>query len=259
MIFLTFDLEEFDLPTEFGNQISFEDQLSLSAIGARKILSLLKEKNVKATFFVTVVFALNNRSIIEDIVADGHEIGSHGWSHSGFEQSDPLRSRLELENITGKKVYGFRMPRLQKVDEQLLLDAGYTYDSSLSPTCIPGRYNNLGKPILPHVKNGLRELPVSVTPFLKFPLFWLAFHLIPSSIFEFLSKWTLRKTGYLNLYFHPWEFLDKSILKKHGLPVYIQYNTGEKMTKRLGSLIKSLSPHALFLCCNDICESISGL
>jgi len=50
MIFLTFDLEEFDIPLEFGGVISFEDQLSLSAIGAKKILELLREKNVKATF-----------------------------------------------------------------------------------------------------------------------------------------------------------------------------------------------------------------
>ncbi|MFD2146790.1 hypothetical protein [Mucilaginibacter antarcticus] len=52
MILLGFDVEEFDMPLEYGKELAFEEQISISTSGTLKILDLLKEAGVKATFFV---------------------------------------------------------------------------------------------------------------------------------------------------------------------------------------------------------------
>ena len=51
MILLSFDIEEFDMPFEYGKEITFENQIAVSARGTAIILDLLKKHNVKATFF----------------------------------------------------------------------------------------------------------------------------------------------------------------------------------------------------------------
>ena len=55
-IFLSFDFEEFDLPQEHGVDIPLEDQIMVSAKGAERLLDILKEESVHATFFVTGAF-----------------------------------------------------------------------------------------------------------------------------------------------------------------------------------------------------------
>lgn len=249
MTLLTFDLEEFDLPLEYGHPIPFEEQLSLSALGTRRIIDLLRETNTRATFFTTVVFAQNHPDLIREIVADGHELASHGWSHSSFSLKDLQSSKLELESIASVEIKGFRMPRLQPVEDNSLLEAGYSYDSSLSPTYIPGRYNNLGTPLTPYCIKGLVELPVSVTPLFRFPLFWLSFHILPFGIYSLLCQWTLKRKKYLNLYFHPWEFLEPATLLKYQLPIYIRYRSGFQMIDRMKKLIQILKKHSEFGTC----------
>ena len=59
MILLSFDIEEFDMPFEYGKTISFEDQMSISIEGTSLILDLLEKHQIKATFFSTVIFAIN--------------------------------------------------------------------------------------------------------------------------------------------------------------------------------------------------------
>jgi len=44
MVLLSFDIEEFDMPFEYGKEIPFEDQLSISTEGTLKILAILKKK-----------------------------------------------------------------------------------------------------------------------------------------------------------------------------------------------------------------------
>ena len=51
MVLLSFDIEEFDMPFEYGKDISFEDQISISVAGCHIILDLLKKHQFKATFF----------------------------------------------------------------------------------------------------------------------------------------------------------------------------------------------------------------
>jgi hypothetical protein len=72
-------IEEFDMPFEYGKTISFEDQMSISIEGTSLILDLLEKHQIKATFFSTVIFAINAPEIIKRIIKDGHEIASHSY------------------------------------------------------------------------------------------------------------------------------------------------------------------------------------
>ena len=235
MILLSFDIEEFDMPLEYNVQIPFEEQLQVSTKGTLAILKILEEQQVKATFYCTANFALNRPHIIRKIAEQGHEIASHGFFHSNFEVKHLAESRKTLEELTGQIVKGYRMARMMPVSEKEIADAGYTYNSSLNPTFLPGRYNNFNKPRTYFYKEGVLQLPASVSPVVRFPLFWLSFHNLPLWLYRTLSKWTLKKDKYLNIYFHPWEFCKIDTYK---FPFYVTRNTDDKMVKRLTSFIK---------------------
>ena len=111
MILLSFDIEEFDMPFEYGKEISFEDQIQISIQGTTAILDILRNNSVKATFFSTVTFALNAPQIMKRIVDEGHEVASHSYYHSDFKVEHLKSSKVKLEEITGQEIVGFRMPR----------------------------------------------------------------------------------------------------------------------------------------------------
>ena len=237
MILLSFDIEEFDMPFEYGKTISFEDQMNISIEGTSLILDLLEKHQVKATFFSTVVFAINAPEIINRIIKDGHEIASHSYYHSDFKIAHLLESKEKLEQITNTKVIGFRMPRMQPVDEKEIFKAGYRYNSSINPTYLPGRYNNFSKPRTYFKQDGVWQIPASVSPIIRFPLFWLSFHNLPIWIYKIICSLTFLKDKYLNIYFHPWEFTDLKDFNRFGFPSYVSKNSGVQMYDRLENLI----------------------
>lgn len=237
MILLSFDIEEFDMPFEYGKTISFADQLAISTAGTEKILSLLKQHDIKATFYCTANYALNKPDVISNIVNGGHEIASHGYYHSDFKVEHLKQSKEALEQLTGTKVLGYRMARMMPVDEQEIFNAGYVYNSSINPTWLPGRYNNFNKPRTWFYQNGVLQLPSSVTPLIRFPLFWLTFHNLPIGLIQWLCKKTYQKDGYLNLYFHPWEFTDLNKPEKYNFPSYVVKNTGDIFVSRIAAFI----------------------
>ena len=93
MIYLSFDIEEFDMPKEYGYDIAFERQIAISREGLTAILNLLKKHNAKATFFSTVVFAQQVPDLIERLLSEGHELASHTYYHSEFENAHLKRSK----------------------------------------------------------------------------------------------------------------------------------------------------------------------
>jgi peptidoglycan/xylan/chitin deacetylase (PgdA/CDA1 family) len=240
MILLSFDIEEFDMPLEYQTDISFDDQIRISIDGTNLILDLLKKHQIKATFFSTVVFAENAPEIIKRVVNEGHELASHTYYHSRFEDEHILQSKLRLEELSGAKVLGFRMPRMYPVKNELLAAAGYTFNSSLNPTYLPGRYNHFKEKRTYFTKENVLQIPASVSPIIRFPLFWLAFHNLPLRIYQYLCAKTHQKDGYLNLYFHPWEFTDLSNKKRFGLPSYVSRNSGLQMEKRMDTFITNM-------------------
>ena len=241
IVALSFDLEEFDLPMEHGADIPLDRQMDISRHGTERILHILGRHNVKATFFSTVNFARHAPELITRIIAGGHELASHGICHTGFAATDPAASRQQLQQLSGKPVAGFRMPRMMRLPEQTIADAGYSYDSSLNPTFIPGRYMNLGTPRRPFMKDGVLQIPTSVTPWVRFPLFWLSCHLLPQRLYRGLVRHTLRHDGYFTTYFHPWEFHDLNTLPPaYRIPPVVRRNSGAGMEERLDKLIAEL-------------------
>ncbi|RKR83254.1 uncharacterized protein DUF3473 [Mucilaginibacter gracilis] len=237
MILLSFDIEEFDMPFEYGKQIDFAQQIAISTEGTNKILAILAQYNIKATFYCTATYALNKPDIIARMVSEGHEIASHGYYHSDFKPEHLKQSKDALEKISGQTVKGYRMARMMPVDEQEIFKAGYQYNSSINPTYLPGRYNNFSKPRTWFYQDGVLQLPSSVSPLVRFPLFWLSFHNLPMGILKWLSKITHRKDGYLNLYFHPWEFTDLKQPEKFGFPGYVSKNSGADFELRISNFI----------------------
>jgi hypothetical protein len=233
-ILLSFDIEEFDIPEEYNQRLTDEEKFEISRQGFDALLELLDRLQIRSTLFVTANFALHYPALIK-FAASKHEIASHGFYHSSFDLADLEKSKKVLEQISDSAVTGFRMARLQKIDENAIATAGYLYNSSMNPTYLPGRYNNFFKKRIAHYAEGmssrrLLSVPVSVTPLIRFPLFWLSFKNFPLPLIKLASRLTLEHDRYLSLYFHPWEFVDLSVFH---LPGYIKKHSGQPMLKRL--------------------------
>lgn len=234
-VLLTFDVEEFDLPLEYGQSISQSRQLEIGKSGLDEVMGLLAPYQAPLTLYTTAFFASQYPESILAL-AQKHEIASHAYHHSQFRPEDYGQSKETLEVICGQPVSGFRMPRLAAVDYELLLAAGYAYDSSLNPTWLPGRYNKLQAPKTLHEQGALTIVPATVSPFLRIPLFWLSFKHFPLPLYLHLLRRSLDVYGYVNLYFHPWEFTDISMFK---LPFYLQKHP-KVMQQKLKGLVETL-------------------
>ena len=251
-ILLSFDFEEFDVPREHGVDIPIEESMRVSRQGALRVLDCLDENGVKATFFCTTHFAQMAPEVMARIVAEGHEVASHGCDHWQPKESDVARSKQILEEMTGVKVTGYRQPRMFPVSDQVLCEAGYVYNSSLNPAFIPGRYMHLRAPRTPFRANGLVQVPASVTPLIRFPLFWLSLHHLPQWLYQRLTRRVLRRDGLFVTYFHPWEFADATTDPAYRLPFVVRRHCGKPMLSRLDALVKYLKQQgATFMTFSD--------
>lgn len=254
-ILLTFDVEEFGLPAEYGISISEEEQMSIGKNGLDAIDEILEDANICCTLFTTANFALRFPKQISEL-SQRHEIASHTFFHSSFKQDDLKDSLVALETITSKKVFGLRMPRMEKISASWIKEAGYKYDSSMNPTWIPGRYNNLSEPRTIYAESGLLKIPVSVSPNFRVPLFWLSFKNFPYPWFRNAALRTLKKDGYLSLYFHPWEFVN---LNGYKIPPMIKRKSGNELIEKLNRLISDLKDEGDFISMNSFVEKKSQL
>jgi len=243
-ILASFDVEEFDLPLEYNHNISIEEQFKVGKDGLDMVMPMLDELQVACTMFTTANFAMQFPEAVQRMAQQYHEIASHTFYHTTFENKDLLASRLKLEEISGKPVTGLRMPRMRSVSVQEVKAAGYQYDSSINPTWIPGRYNNRHLPRTLYTDHDLLRLPASVTPNLRIPLFWLAFKNMPYALFKTLVLQTLKKDGYVCLYFHPWEFIN---INQYPLPGYIKKDSNQILVQKLHKLFTALKQEATFI------------
>jgi peptidoglycan/xylan/chitin deacetylase (PgdA/CDA1 family) len=241
-ILVGFDVEEFDMPLEYNQAISEAEQMDTGFRGLQALLPIIDATGIPCTFYTTAHFANWHPENIRQL-AGQHEIASHTFYHTHFETAHLQESRLQLEAITGLPVYGLRMPRMRDVAMSDVRKAGYSYDSSMNPTWIPGRYNHLNKPRTLYYDQDILRVPASVSPHLRIPLFWLAFKNMPYAIFKKLAIQTLQHDGYLCLYFHPWEFID---ISQYKIPDYTKRWSGEQLQHRLYRLIKDLAKEGDF-------------
>ena len=105
-----------------------------------RILALLAKYSAPASFFVPAVVALLYPDEQRRVVAEGHEIGIHGWIHErnsvlpeAAERDLQMRSADTLEKITGRRPVGIRTPSWDFSPHTLAItrDMGLIYDSSL--------------------------------------------------------------------------------------------------------------------------------
>jgi hypothetical protein len=252
-IILTFDIEEFDLPLEYNCPISEEMQLNITNEGLLLLIDLLNLHNIKATFFITGNFCEKNPVLIRTL-SEKHEIGSHAYYHSRFDEEFIIRSKKILETTSGKQVTGFRMPLLQKIDYDKLRQAGYEYDSSINPAFLPGRYNNLRVSRKPYKisNSGIIELPASVSPGIRVPLFWLSFKNLPFFLYRCFCNSVIRQDQFLHLYFHPWEF---ARIDQFNIPGYIKKPNGDRYIKKFEKLIKYLKNKGEFVTASEFLKN----
>src|SRR5262245_39602044 len=162
-LLLTFDVEEFDWPLDFGHAFSFADQLTATYEGMQRLLPLLDKHAIRGTFFITGAIARAYPQLLRALVDAGHETAVHGLAHEDdYRVMDPaiaverLRTARELvEAAAGRPAPGFRSPLLRLTDPSVLRAAGFSYDASPHPTWVPGRYNGLRWPRSPWREAGI--------------------------------------------------------------------------------------------------------
>ncbi|WP_293729652.1 polysaccharide deacetylase [uncultured Phascolarctobacterium sp.] len=105
--------------------------------GLPRILRLLAEEGLKATFFTTAYTAEIHPEIIQYIAAQGHEIGYHGYLHEvkdTYEEESALMDKVDaiFRKLTGKRPVGVRMPDgiIHDFHKRLWLERGIIYSSN---------------------------------------------------------------------------------------------------------------------------------
>lgn len=95
--------------------ITFDDGPSVFTL---EVLELLKKYNAKATFFCIGKNIETHPEIVKQIIAEGHLVGNHSYSHSkffDFYNAKKITEELQktdslLEKFTSKKINFFRPP-----------------------------------------------------------------------------------------------------------------------------------------------------
>ncbi len=258
---MTIDVEDYFQVSAFAPYISratWHNQPCRVERNVDAILAMLDDRGVHATFFTLGWLAERYPDLIRRIVAQGHELASHGYDHyRATEQSraefleDVTRTKHLLEDIGGVEVKGYRAPSFSIGENNLwalqcLREAGYRYSSSIYPI----RHDHYGMPDAPRFAfhpdegQGLLEVPVTTIRLFnrKLPIGGGGyFRLLPYP----LSRWCMRQVNRSDgqaciFYFHPWE-IDPGQPRIPGISLKTRFrhylNLG-RMETRLRSLLK---------------------
>lgn len=223
---LSVDVEDWFQVGAFENVIDKGDWGSLTDRVERNcdlILQMFADAEVKATFFTLGWVAKRHPELMRRIVAEGHELASHGWDHARVFRMrrdefarDLEMSRKAIEDAAGIAIKGYRAPSFS-IDQRtpwaymILAEQGFTYSSSVAP--------------ITHDHYGWREAP----RFAFRPLPWSDLIEIPVTTAIFagrrlaaggggffrvlpyaFSRWAIRQVNRREgrpavFYFHPWE------------------------------------------------------
>lgn len=213
VVCLTVDLEP-DCPPYMDTWRGMEE-------GAPRLLDLLAEAGVPATFFTTGEAARRHPGTIARLIADGHELACHGMTHAAFPDLDRAAATREVVDSLAilrrhAPITSFRAPYLRFPHRYLdILDAaGLTLDSS------GARYKRADRDAEP--PHGLVRVPASVTSsVLRLPG-WLR------------DRWLLALGSPVVLFVHPWEFVD---LTREKLRLDCRFQTGAPAVSHLRSAI----------------------
>lgn len=219
---LTVDLEDWFHLIDIGDLNRFEDWNSLESrldLILRKILNLFAANKRTATFFVLGWVAETYPHLIELILEQGHEVGSHSYAHlpltshdqNSFEE-DLERSIYFIQKVSGQCPIYYRAPGFSVMKNNCvwffdsLMKYGFVADSSIFPIAgSHGGMPNFGFNDVFEVrsnKGSILELPMSSVKTLNFNLVVSGggyFRLLPRHmIYKFMSS-----SAYNMIYLHP--------------------------------------------------------
>jgi polysaccharide deacetylase family protein (PEP-CTERM system associated) len=224
----------------------------------RRLLDLFEAHRVKATFFVLGWVAERRPDLVGEIAGAGHEVACHGYGHDlvyslgrrGFEQ-DLDRSVAAIEAAAGVRPRGYRAPSFS-IDHrslwafEVLVDRGFTYDSSVYPV----RHPRYGIPSFPRVPRRVRT--AAGEEIREFPMTTLRIlggnigasgggylRLLPLAVVETAFA-RMNGAGHpAVLYVHPWEVdPEQPRLKPKGLGRITHYANLARTEGRLGRLLR---------------------
>jgi polysaccharide deacetylase family protein (PEP-CTERM system associated) len=226
---LTIDVEDWFQVEALKKCISYQEWNSCESrvlSNVLRILEILDENGAKATFFILGWIAERSHRVVIEIEKHGHEIASHGYGHRVvYEQeeieieNDIKKSLAILEELTGRKVIGYRAPNFSITDQSLwayeiLSESGIEYTSSVFPAKHVFQVYGLRQaprfPFVLSLKNGsrIKEFPLSTIKIFgrPMPLGGGAYlRIMP----YWYNKWAINKINREGhpaiVYFHPWE------------------------------------------------------
>lgn len=218
---LTIDFEDWyqglEIPVSEWDR--FEDRIEFSG---RRVLELLAEAGVKATFFILGYVAERHPRLVREIAEAGHEIGTHGYSHTLIYKQHPDLFRAEIgraidavEQAASAKVLGHRAPFFSITEKSLwaldiLAEKGLAYDTSIFPVH-NYRYGIAGAPRWPYELQesgkGMKEFPISTWRVLgqNVPIAGGAYFRILPYLVTRTGLRAVNREGSSVFYLHPWE------------------------------------------------------
>lgn len=255
---ISIDLEEWFCVYNLKEKIkkdAWESMESRVKMNTEKLLDLFDIYDTKATFFVLGWVAERYPDLITEIEYRGHEIATHGYSHSLItdmtreEFKEDIRKAIEVtqKNIK-QKIIGFRAPSFTITKKTLwaldiLQELNLKYDSSVFPVSFHPDYGisdaNLG---IYKVNDGFTEVPLSVAEIFgrRVPCSGGGyFRQFPYFITKYLMKKCVVSGRPIIFYLHPWEIdaeqprIELPLLKK-----IRHYNNLNKTYSRLEKLLK---------------------
>jgi polysaccharide deacetylase family protein (PEP-CTERM system associated) len=263
--FFTVDVEDWfqaGVMQRYLQNDSFLSKQHRLEVNMHVLLHTLDTYGYKGTFFCLGNLVEKYAELLNSLVARGHEVASHGMTHTNLTQLDTKslewelkESKRLLEETVNQPVVGFRAPNFSITDKAIdaLVEAGYLYDSSVFPMTGRKGYGKLKQlPMLtePYIfSNGLREYPLSTTKigpwrlpiaggayFRHFPFLWMR---------SKIAKETA--LGYYHMYIHPWE-IDRNhpVVENMGCIDYVRhYRNLGKMHTRVVELFNKQSFHSI--------------
>lgn len=258
---LTVDVEDYFQVSALEGAVArdqWDAQPSRVVRNTTRILDLLDERGLKATFFVLGWVAERFPALVKDIHQRGHEVASHGFSHRLVYTQTPevfheetRRSKLLLEDQIGAPVRGYRAASYSVTRASLwaldsLISLGFEYDSSIFPVR-HDRYGIPDAPRLPHVLRrpsggSIVEFPLSAANLLGYRLPAAGggyFRLYPYWMTRALLRQIERDTRQpFIFYLHPWEIdPDQPRLPASALSRFRHYNNLDRCEDRLKQLL----------------------
>lgn len=223
-----------------------------------RLLHIFDAAGVHGTFFVLGWVAERYPSLVRRIVASGHELASHGYSHRRVTEQgrdefylDISTAKRKLEDIAGVEVIGYRAPSFSIGRANLwafdsILAAGYRYSSSVYPV----HHDHYGMPDAPrfpyHSREGLLEIPISTTRTAgrNLPAGGGGyFRLLPYRVSKWLIERVNREDGKPAIfYLHPWE-VDPAQPRISGVGLKTRFRHYINLSRtegRLSRLVKDL-------------------